>query len=797
MTRQNLNGRWTMTRQSDGAVFDANIPGTDFGALMACDEIKNPLISGDETEALKIAGDSYSFTREFSIDAGSLNKANIRLRCGCVDTLCEIKINGKTVTKLNNAFIPLDADIKNFLEEGTNTVTFDFSSPYLYIKEKYKTHPLLPNNNGVNGIAYIRKPGCHFGWDWGPCVPYCGMTQDVYIDFFDREISDIKIRQDIKENIAVLTVTAKNDDSIELIAPGGETIKGDNGRFVIENPELWFPRDVSGKDKQPLYTVILKNDEQTVTKKTGLRTVRLNTEKDSFGRNFCFEVNGVKVFAKGANLIPFTALFEDFTDKTEVYYLDLAVKSGCNMLRVWGGGSYATESFLGKCDELGIMVWQDFCFACQLYPFYEKDFLDSVIEEIKCNVKRVESHPCTAIFCGNNEAEAMFFYLPKNNKLFQSYIEFFYNQMPPIVSELTDLPYIPSSPLGEKPFKKNGSDYVGDTHMWHVWHGLKKLDYYASRYTRFMSEFGLESLPSMKAIDTFAGIDDRSMYSVPFMKHQKCPGGNEKMMYYLTEMFRFPKEFESLPYLTGIVQSECVKNAALHFRQYKGRCNGCLYWQFNDVWNCPSWSAIDFEGVPKALAYRSADFFAPVTVSCEKTKGGLKIYAHNDTLEDKNFDVTLAFYSTDGDKIRENTLHADIKAGEVKVIGTSRYSKKEILQISFLGKTLTEIFDAPYKLNLKKADLRIENADGGINISSNTFAYNVCLEADGLPTENYFCLTKGQTKFIGFEGAPGEIKITCANNIEFEESEIKRRIFRFRYRLKPANIANMISYSFM
>lgn len=791
-----LNGQWVMTRKSDKKEFPANIPGTDFGTLIQCGEIPDPLISGDENEALATAADSYSFTRSFNVGNELSDNKQARLKCFRVDTLCDIYINGKKVRSLDNAFIPLDTDIREYLQKGENTVTFDFSSPYLYIKERYKKAPLLPNPNGVNGIPYIRKPGCHFGWDWGPCVPYCGILDDIYIDFSDGNPAEIRIKQDTTPERAVVTVTAKEAETIELFTPSGESVKGKNGVFTVEAPELWRIREQNGREKQPLYTVVITVNGERTEKKIGLRSLTLDMSEDEYGNDFCFVLNGERVFAKGANLIPFSALFENVTHERIDYYSELAVNSGFNMLRVWGGGSYADEYLLSRCDELGILIWQDLCFACQLYPFYEEAFSANVLNEIAVNIARMESHPCMALFCGNNESEQMFSYLPKSSKLVSSYIDFFYKRLPPIIKRLTDVPFIPSSPVGSAPFRKTGSDNVGDTHMWHVWHGLKPLDYYQSRYTRFMSEFGLESLPSEKAIATFAGQNERSMYSEAFSRHQKCRGGNEKMLYYLTEMFDFPESFDSLPYLTGIVQAECVKNAAVHFRQNKGRCNGCLFWQYNDVWNCPSWSAVDHEGVPKALMYYAKRFFAPVTVTYKRKKDRLLIFAHNDTLEEKIFDVKTELYGINGQKLGCARFQAALPKNSVRVIGSLPYNGAPVLRMTFDNTVLTELLLPPYRAKLQKASVKAEMTEKGLKLTADTFVYNVCIEADSLPSDNFFSMVKGEERFIEFDKAPGEIKITCANDMSFKGGAAARKAFRLKYRLRPENIANTVVYSF-
>ena len=465
-----------------------------------------------------------------------------------------------------------------------------------------------------------------------------------------------------------------------------------------------------------------------------------------------------------------------------------------NILRIWGGGSYASDYLINQCDERGILVWQDFCFACQMYPFYDEKFTANVLNEIKINVKRLTTHPSLALWCGNNELEVMFSYLPKNTKIMKAYEEFFYHTLPEFIEDLTDVSYIPTSPIGSECFKEYSSDNVGDTHMWNVWHGLKKLDYYTTRYSRFLSEFGLESLPSMKAIKTFAPPEEYDITSKSFNRHQKCLGGNKKMLFYLTEMFDFPKQFEDLPYLTGIVQAECIKNATIHFRQNKGRCNGSVFWQFNDVWNCPSWSSVDFEGVPKALQYKSREFFAPVTVSCKKEKGKAIIFAHNDTLNDVTLELTLKLFNAD--KTTTLGYHISLAPNSFSRIDEIAVNKDTILQLCFNDEIITEIFTSPAKLKLKKANITAKLDGNKMTLKSDTFAYNVFIESDETPGDNYFSLAKGEEKTVTFSNAPSDYKITCANNIEFKKSGIKKKLFRFFYRLNPVNIANYFYYTF-
>lgn len=794
MKKLSLNGNWQIKNCTSGKVISGNIPGSDFGNLIKAGEIADPLISGNAEEALKTAENDFEFSRRFNITKEELEYTNIHLMCDCLDTLCTCYINSEKAFETDNAFLPADEDIRQYLKEGENEIVIHFSSAYKYITARQTEKALPKNSNGVDGIPYIRKSGCHFGWDWGPCVPY-NYIGEIELVCYNRRIENISITQQTSKEKSIVTVKADNADKCYIITPSGDEIYSDSVSFEIENPELWYTREMNGKEKQPLYTVVFENDEERVEKKIGLRSLYLDTSSDAYGNNFCFVLNGEKLFAKGANLIPFSAIPEDQNENTVDYYLDLAQKANFNMLRVWGGGSYADERLLSKCDERGILIWQDFCFACQMYPHYDKEFTENVMREVDANVKRMTLHPSLALFCGNNEIEVMFSFIPETTQLRKSYVEFFYHTLPDVLKPMTDVSYIPSSPIGSAPFKQYGSDNVGDTHMWNVWHGLKKLDYYQNRYTRFLSEFGLESLPSMKAIDTFATPADYSITSDAFNRHQKCVGGNRKMEFYLTEMFDFPKEFRYLPYLTGIVQAECIKNAVVHFRQNKGRCNGALFWQFNDVWNCPSWSSVDFEGVPKALQYKAEYFFDPVTVTCKKEKGKAILFVHNDTLSAQNFKAELTWYNLNGEMLRSREYAQNMAPNSFFELDAFDYKKDTVLKISYNGKSYIEIFDKPSRLKLNKAQIDYTIEGDKVRLKSDTFAYNVCIESDAVPEENYFSMVKGEEKVITFDKPVTSVNIYCANNIEFEKNKIKKEMFRFFYRLKPMNIGNFVYYT--
>lgn len=773
-----LNGQFKMysTNGSNAVVCYANIPASDFGALIENDKIENPLNSHSQEDfdliTTPIQNDDICFERDFEIDSDILSYSHIELCCAKIDTLCKCYINDKLAFESNNAYVPITVDIKHLLNRGLNNIKICIDSAVKYIEAKQNEHKLPKNPNGIDGASYIRKSACHFGWDWGPCVAY-KYVGDIKITAFNRKINDIKITQKQVDGKAEIIFSATNCDNAKMIAPDGEAIFPQGNKFIVEKPALWYTRDLSLKDTQPLYTIIFENDEMQVERKIGIRKIELNTEADEFGNNFQIRVNGKRVFCKGANVIPFSVIPEFADNATIDYYLDLCVKSNFNIIRIWGGGEYASDYLLSRCDELGILVWQDFQFACLMYPFYDNDFLHNVLNEARVNVERLSTHPSLALLCGNNELEAMYSYLPKSTQLVKSYIEFFYHTLPEHIKDICDVPYIPTSPIGDKPFSKNSADEVGDTHMWNVWHGLKPLNYYERRFTRFMSEFGLESLPSMKAIKTFADESDYDLKSDAFMSHQKCIGGNEKMMFYLKERFNAPKHFEDLPYLTGIVQAECVKYATEHFRRHKGRCNGSIFWQLNDVWNCPSWSSVDYEGVPKALMYMATDFCAPITFSVRDNQ----IYGINDTLFDQIFDLDI------NGEIKKVTLPAD---SVTKIEGVNC----EITCLKYQGRQ--QIFDNVK--NLKRATITSTKKGRQITVKSDVFAKYVYIECDAIADKNYFSLMPNEEITITFNKDFDSYKIICENNIEFKRNNFIKGFSQFIYRLKPMNIANAFYY---
>lgn len=819
MTTYSLNGQWNMTRVATGEQYNANVPSDNYTQLLELGVIPDPYYKDNEKDVAWVGREDWSYEKSFTLTESDLANRKILLVCKALDTLCEVYINNQFVGKGENAHIKYEFDIKPYAKSGENTIEIRFFSPVEYAEKLQAEKPLPKNFNGTDGIAYIRKPHCHFGWDWGPHISLSGITDDISVICFDNRLEDVEIKQ-IHENGKVTVkinpiVDGEGDISAKLICPNGTEMPIENNEILIENPELWWTKELSQKEKQPLYTVVAALGDTVITKKIGLRTIRLDRSRDEFGSNFCFYLNETPIFAKGANWIIPDSLMGRTTNATYDYYIDSALKANFNMLRVWGGAYYAPDYFYEQCDEKGILIWQDFMFACLMYPFYEDDFTNNVLKEVEYNVNRIKSHPSLCLWGGNNEIETMFSYMPETMKIVQWYKKFFYEILADFVAKLDpDTSYIPTSPIGESFRKGVTGDSHGDTHMWNVWHGQKPLNYYRTRPTRFCSEFGLESLPSMDAIRQFAEEKDYNITSEIFNAHQKCKSGNRKMLFYLLEKYYEPENFEDMIYMTNLIQKECIRDATEHWRRNRGRCNGSLFWQFNDCWQAPSWSSVDYTGKWKALQYSARHFFEPVCISVEETKKDYKIYAINDLQEQKNVKIISKLCTIYGKVISSNELEKDLSPLSSECIFGSKISgnKKDMfLSVKMyendkLISERTKIFvpdrDLKLKPNTIQKSVSYENGELKIKLISPLFCRSVMVDIADFSTpfsDNYFDLLPNEEKIIIVksekEFAERDVTVKSLADIPVKKSKLKANAYRLKFALEPENIANWFWYS--
>lgn len=844
-----LNGRWTLKDVADGMEYAAAVPSCNYLDLMANGAIEDPFKGTNEKDCLWVAERDWSWFRHFEVSAEDLRADRLVLVCEQLDTLATVLVNREAVAYADNCHIRHEFDIKKYLRQGRNQIEIIISSPVKYITEQRKLYRTPANPNGIDGIDRIRKPQCHFGWDWGPVLPPSGITGNIYIEARNTaritEMSVLQTHSDGEVSLRVdvaaelIDERATPDITAELIYPDGQVMKAQREFapkstfcFTVTQPELWWPNGMTARREQPLYEcrVTLSVRGETVcaeTRKIGLRTIELDRSADAYGGNFRFLVNGKRVFCKGANLIPFDS-FDTRTDSAKLeYYVRAAKECNFNMIRVWGGGYYASDELLALCDRYGIMIWQDFMFACMTYPFYEPNFLANVQKEVFFNVKRMREHACLAVWCGNNEIEAMSNLWAAYPKSMHWNEEFFYKILPEWVAVLDRAtPYIPTSPCGTSQCKNVQSDDIGDTHLWAVWHGLQPLEYYRRRPTRFCSEFGFESLPDEKTLRYYATEQDYSLDSEVFNAHQKCASGNKKMVFYIASRFDLPKEFTDYVYLSQICQSECIRDATEFWRRNPERCNGSLFWQFNDCWPVCSWASVDYFGNYKCLQYRARHFFAPVSVQTVADKKGLGVYFVNDSAETVTGNVRVEVQSFDGERIYAGSFPVVAESGfnrqicriGAEELGGARRLRKCFAVATFCDAEGTEIsrgsalFFKENKVVLPDAHVTanvVGVCDGRaeVEVTTDKFARFVRLSTDATTEpfdDNFFDLLPGEKKSVTVSLEDTDAATLAASldvrhlaQVEKGESRFVQNLRRLSIFLIPVNFFSYIYYRWL
>ncbi|MEG1791808.1 MAG: glycoside hydrolase family 2 protein [Clostridia bacterium] len=841
-----LSGEWLFKDDKNDCWLSAEAPCSQYGGLLKLGKIPDSFIGTNEKAVFWAGNSNWQFKKSFSIDETFLSYRKVEIVYDMLDTLCSVSINGEKAFSSSNMHLGGRFDIKKFLKVGDNEISIFFENPVAYIKKAQQLDKMPKNMNGLSGVSHIRKAQCHFGWDWGATLPVVGITRGIWLEAYNFAVSQINIHQLHEDNKVTLSVEVLSDTQnipgtmlfLDLANPLGKVIlnkaqalKNKNSFvFEVKNPELWWTNDLSDNDEQPLYEIrayIVKDEkvEYKSFKYIGLRTIELCRDADEFGHQFQFKINGVPLFIKGANWIPPDCIIERFSADKLNYFINSVKYANMNMLRVWGGGYYESDAFYDACDRSGILVWQDFCFACAPYPFYNEPFLESVKNEVNYNVLRLKHHACLAVWSGNNEIEAMSLVWRSKRKLIEWTERFFYKLLPSQLAELDGVtPYIVGSPAGDSYLKNINSDGTGDTHLWHVWHGLRPLNYYQKRYTRFCSEFGLESLCDIKTISTFATEKDFSLNSEVLKAHQKCLSGNSKILFYMSTKFRLPKKFEDIVYLSQLVQNECVADATEHWRRNRGRCNGSMFWQLNDCWPVTSWSSIDYFGRYKALQYRARHFNAPQSVSILNTKNGAELYVINDKTTPLYGSLYCKLFSFDKTILFERTISFEVPKTSAKLVFPLDLKNKIkschancALYVKLTnndGKLLNEktsLFMPEKNLALPnphiKFETTFENGFALITLSAENYARFVKLDLlDSYKpfSDNFFDLFPGDKKTIAIEIPDGmlqddfikNLSVTSLYSVEPIGGRMHDFTIRQKIRFNPINIGQYIAYFF-
>lgn len=640
-----LNGEWNLKIIGRDAGLlpkegmKAQIPGSVYSALLQDNRIPDPYYRDNELKLLPLMENDFSFERSFTPKEDLFSCEKVLLRFEGIDTLADIFINESYLGSCCNMHRIWEFDVLPLLQRGENHVKVLLHSPTKYIKQENETVYTGGTPDAMSGFPHLRKAHCMFGWDWGPRLPDAGIFRNVSLLGIEKgRFASVYITQKHEPDQVTLDFHA----AIEQIEPADTfslqiTITPPEGPSLIEyvpagikdcsitikHPLLWYPR---GYGNQPLYLVniTLLSEQKKVLdvweKRIGLRTISVNTEKDAWGRCFAHEVNGIKIFAMGADYIPEDNLLSRVTSKRTGQLLKDAAAANHNCIRVWGGGYYPDDWFYDFCDELGLLVWQDFMFACASYEL-DDAFEQNITQEIIDNVRRIRHHACLGLWCGNNEMESQTMQEDWKPSAKQKcdYIKIFEYIIPNILKKEDPAAfYWPSSPSSGGNYDNPCDENQGDVHYWDVWHGNKPFTEYRKFYFRYLSEFGFQSFPCLKTVESFTLPEERNIFSRTMEMHQRNCAANGKILNYLSATYLFPKDFEAMLYASQLLQADAIRYGVEHFRRHRGRCMGTVVWQLNDIWPVASWSSIDYYGRWKALHYAEKKMFAPVLISCEE-----------------------------------------------------------------------------------------------------------------------------------------------------------------------------------
>lgn len=756
MQELTLNGEWTAREAANPSQkIHATVPGCIHIDLLAAGKIPDPFFRDQEKAQMFVAETDWVFERDFDVSEKILNEERILLQCDGLDTLAEISVNGWTIGRTDNMHRRWEFDIKHLLKKGHNNIAVHFAAPLPFVRNKARIRNCYAWGIGQHkrdGGGWIRKQACNFGWDWGPSTTTCGIWRGIRITAFtNARLSDVAIEQHHSRNKVALALSISTERSAASklqacvhLAFNGRTISESNLTFnrktvrsdlTIKKPELWWP---NGMGAQPLYevTVDLLDKEgnllDTVTKRIGLRSLRLERKPDRWGESFRFVCNGKPFFAKGANWIPGDAIPARMTYADYARLLDAAADTHMNMLRVWGGGIYEEEAFYNLCDELGICIWQDFMFACSTYPAFDKEFMDNVKHEVRDNVRRLRHHPCIALWCGNNELEQGLVAdeWTEWTMSWKDYSSLFDKLIPGIISkEDPQRDYWPCSPHTPHGDRKDWNDPAcGDAHLWAPWFSDTPFEWYRTCPHRFNSEFGFQSFPEPRTVAEYTVPNDRNITSPVMEWHQRSGPGNKRIVTVMTEWFRMPEGFENYLWLSQIQQGMAISYAVEHWRRSMPRGMGTLYWQLNDNWPVASWSSIDYYGRWKALHYMARRFFAPVMISGveDSAKGTIEIHVTNDRLTAVNGLIDWKVTTPRGETVVTGSEKASVRAISAKkmftldlheplrqlgademLIWISFREKNNILSsnlITFVKPKRLELTDPKIKTVIKKVD---------------------------------------------------------------------------------------------
>lgn len=788
MEKRLLNSNWELDWK--GKRLNASVPCSVVSTLLSHHEMEDPYFSDNEKKVQAIFEDDYAFLHSFDLAEEDLKHERVLLEFDCLDTVCDIFVNEQLLSGEKNMFRKYRFDASKVLKPGSNTIRILFHSPVKYLRE-HKADLGKPFN-------VIRKAGCMFGWDWGITLPDSGILGNVSLILDEGDdVTDLYVRQKHLPSKVVLQadvsslINQADQMMVRLYGPDGELISEQKYpakeqvtvELEISSPKLWMP---VGYGAQPLYKVeahLIKGQEEVsgLSRKIGLRTVRIDESKDGKGHKFEIVVNDTPVYFRGESLIINDAIIPNITDQTWKNLIQNALKSNLNGIRVWGGAYYPEDVFYEYCDEAGLMVYQDFMFACTFY-YPSQALIENIEKEVEYQIKRIRNHASLVLWCGNNELDCLYTAMTSKEprttalrKLFKAekpfdfktalfiryiYSKIFLKLIPSKVKQLSpQIPFIHSTPHSHRPLNaKSFFDYAwdGDIHYYLQYDGNAPYQIMQTKEMlfRFVSEIGFQSYPSIKTLRQYISKEDLSPYSDVMYAHQKCFNGNETIELYMDREYVVPEDFEDYVYLSQVQAAEIMRYTVEYQRRHNDYNRGVILWQMNDCWPVVSWSGIDYCGRWKAEQYLTRKYFAPVMVSCEVDQNKAAVSVTTDLLEGAKGEIKVILVenrqaaasendagdtssgSQDprGESRREQTVAYDIKTGSKEIISFDRPDDVASSYLAFYdGKAWNvQLFGTSRQFSFEKPQLSFtfeEDTDSYlIGICSNVMCKDVMLD---------------------------------------------------------------------
>lgn len=797
-----LNGAWQFRQVGKTSWVKASVPSVVQLDLLNAGLIEDPFYGTNEKDIAWIELENWEYQKDFEITEDLLQQEAIELVFEGLDTYAEVLVNGVSLLQSDNMFCTWRIDCKQQLKIGSNRLTVLFKSP---IKEKEAAYQSLgyqlPAGNDAGALKvspFVRKAPYHFGWDWGPRIVTMGIWRPVRLEAYSfSKLRDVYFEQtqistqnaDITAHIELDYLHSKEEE-IQFVLKNGDKILAQESiklaqrthhfqiPFSIKSPKLWWCNGLGDAHLYELTVEILKGDQilHRQSKKIGLRKIELIQVADATGTSYYFKLNGRPVFMKGANYIPQDNLLPRVTKQDYNRTIQNALAANMNMLRVWGGGIYESDYFYEQCDSAGILVWQDFMFACSMYPS-DSSFLANVQKEVQQNVSRLRNHACIALWCGNNEMEVawnnwgwqkQFGYSTQDStRIIQGYQSIFDKMLPNELAKLgVQQAYVPTSPLSNWGTPENFNHK--SMHYWGVWHGREPFENYTTNVGRFMSEYGFQSFPSMQTIQQFADSSQWSLESDVMKHHQKSYIGNGMIQKHLETYYPKPSSFPEFVYLSQLTQAYGISLAIQSHRQSKGHCMGTLYWQLNDCWTGPSWSSVDYFGNWKALHYQVRTLYKDILINAKKNENNqLEVDLVSDKMDAVRGTLLLEVLDFEGRVLKtikeENLSLRSNQQGlhfeyEISHLLGKYQPENTLLQLHFLSpeETYEQLyyFAAPKDLQLKKPHLErtLKAIEGGyeLTISTSTLVKNLFVQSQigGNWSDNFFDLLPNKSKKI-------------------------------------------------